>query len=239
LVVPLRLPIEKVSAVPVGLFHDAGTYLISQMDKRDLPQCPQVAGASLSSNITLRCNEDPLWFDLHVTKGGHSIDRGLRMRRLLLASVMIVFPIAGSIALAGPALAGGSTGVVCTVLKGKVNLSNDSAKITLSKCSDTANTGGGGTTSGSESSTTATITWDGGKGTTTEDNVSTTIVSSGATCPSSDIEEETTGDVTGGTGAAKKSIKKGWTVQSFVCYNPNNNKLSLAPGTAFNIGPSF
>ena len=46
----------------------------------------------------------------------------------------------------------------------------------------------------------------------------------------------TSATVTGGTGAAKKSIKKGWTSQSYVCYNPTTNKLSLAPGTTYQIG---
>lgn len=157
------------------------------------------------------------------------------MRRWLLAGVMIAFPIAGAVALTGPAVA--ASGVSCTSLTGKVN-SQDAAKIKLSGCNDTANTGGKGTTKGSATSTTATITWN-GTGTTTEDNVTTTIITSGATCASGDIEEETTGDVTGGTGAAAKSIKKGWTEQSFVCYNPNTSQLSLAPGTTFEIGKKF
>lgn len=154
------------------------------------------------------------------------------MRRWLLAAVVMAFPIAGSLALAGQAQA--AAGVSCTGLSGKVNTSNDSAKIKLSGCNDTKNTGGKGTTKGSQSSTTATITWN-GTGTTTEDDVTNTPVSN-STCASGDIEEEATATVTGGTGAAAKSIKKGWTVQSFVCYDPTTSKLSLAPGTTYQIG---
>ena len=119
-----------------------------------------------------------------------------------------------------------------------MNLTNDTAKVTISGCSDTANTGGGGTTNGSASATTGTIKWKGGKGTTTLGSLATTVVSPDA-CPGSDLEEETTGVVTGGTGAALKSIKKKWTTQSFVCYDPSNNDLTLLAGTKYEIGAKF
>ncbi len=162
------------------------------------------------------------------------------MRRWLMAGVItIALPIAGTVALAGPALAGSPsvTGVSCTKLSGKVNLGNDSAKIKLKGCSDPTNTGGKGKTSGSESSTTATIKWK-GTGTTTEDNVTNTAVSPDA-CPGTDIEEESTADVTGGTGEAAESIMTGWTVQAFVCFNSTTDEISLLPGTTYNIGPSY
>jgi hypothetical protein len=154
------------------------------------------------------------------------------MRRWLLAGAVMAFPLVGSLALAGQAQA--ASGVSCTGLSGKVNTTTDSANVKLSACNDTKNTGGKGTTKGSESSTTGTIKWN-GTGTTTLGSQSYTGVSPG-TCPSGDIEEEFTATVTGGTGAAAKSIKKGWTVQAFVCYDPSTSTLSLAPGTSYQIG---
>jgi hypothetical protein len=141
---------------------------------------------------------------------------------------MLAFPIAGSVVFAGQAFA--ASGVSCTSLTGKVNSSNV-AKVTLSKCNDTTNTGGKGTTTSAEGASSSTIKWANGK-TTIFGPGTTTIVSPDA-CPGSDLEEETTATVTGGTST---SIKKGWTSQSFVCYNPSTSKLSLAPGTTFRIG---
>ncbi len=166
------------------------------------------------------------------------------MRRWLLAGVILAFPVAGALTFATQAQAASTatTGVSCSGLSGKVVLSTDSATIKLTKCNDTANTGGSGTTKGSETSTTASITWK-GKGTTTEDKVTNTSVSPD-TCPTptggtQDIEELSTATVTGGTGAAKKSIKKGWTVQAYVCFDSGNSSISLLPGTDYKIGPGL
>jgi hypothetical protein len=166
------------------------------------------------------------------------------MRRWLLAGVMLAFPVAGALTFASQAQAASitTTGVVCTGLSGKVVLSNDSATIKLSGCNDTANTGGKGTTKGSESSTKASITWN-KTGTTTEDDVANNTVSPD-TCPTptggiQDIEELSTATVTGGTSKAKASIKKGWTVQAYVCFNSGDSELSLLPGTKYQIGPGL
>jgi hypothetical protein len=144
----------------------------------------------------------------------------------------LAFPIAGTLAFSGQALAAG--GVSCTTLSGKVNTTTDAAKVTISGCNDTKNTGGKGKTKSSETATTSTITWN-GTGTTTLGSATTTPISPG-TCPSGDIEEMTTATVTGGTGAAAKSIKKGWTSQSYVCYDPTTSTLSLLAGTTYQIG---
>ena len=177
---------------------------------------------------------EPLWSAEHVAKGGHSIDRGLRMRRWILAGVVMAFPIVGSVALAGQAQAAQpATGVSCKTLSGKVNLTTNTATIKVSGCNDTKNTGGKGTSKGSESATTGTITWN-GTGTTTLGSETNTPVSN-STCPSGDVEEQSSATVTGGTGAAAKSIKKGWTEQAFVCFDPSTSMLSLAPGTTFQI----
>jgi hypothetical protein len=159
------------------------------------------------------------------------------MRRMLMAGIAIAFPLVGAFAYAGTAAA--ATGVTCTKLTGTISGSG-SVKVTISGCNDKANTGGGGTETSSETATTGKITWKGGKGTTSFKDINSTPVSSG-TCPSTDIEEETVTTVSTGTGAAKASIKKGWTSESYVCYNPNatKNQLSLAPGTKYLIGPGL
>jgi hypothetical protein len=166
-------------------------------------------------------------------QGGSQLDRGLQMRRWLLAGVVLAFPIAGSVVV-GSQAALAASGVSCTSLTGTVNTSTDVAKVKLSGCNDTKNTGGKGTTTSSETATSSTIKWN-GTGTTTLGMATTTAVSP-STCPSGDIEEMTTATVTEGTGAAAKSIKKGWTSQSYVCYDPTTSTLSLAPGTTYQIG---
>jgi len=153
---------------------------------------------------------------------------------------MVAFPLVGALALAGTANAArpapASKGVVCTKVSGKLK-STGVASIKLSGCSDTKNTGGSGKSSGSEGGTTSTVTWN-GTGTTTFDDQTDTGVT-GGTCPSGDIEEEATGTVSGGTGAALKSIPIGWTYQAFICFDPSTSKLSNAPGTTYQIGAAF
>jgi hypothetical protein len=157
---------------------------------------------------------------------------------------MLTFPVAGALTFASQAQAASITtaGVACTGLSGKVVLSTDSATIKLSGCSDTKNTGGKGTTKGSESSTTASITWN-KTGTTTEDDVANSAVSPDK-CPTpaggtQDVEELSTATVTGGTSKAAASIKKGWTVKAYVCYDSGNSDLSLLHGTKYQIGPGL
>lgn len=157
------------------------------------------------------------------------------MRRWLLAGVVMAFPIMGTVALAGSASAvSPATGVSCTGLTGTINLSTGVVKSKYTGCNDTKNTGGSGKTKTTETATTAKITWN-GTGTTTEGSISSTSVTSTCTDPNA-IEEESTGTVTGGTGAAALSIKKGWTFRIFICADLTTGVLSLAPGTTFQIG---
>jgi hypothetical protein len=156
------------------------------------------------------------------------------MRRWILASLMLAFPIVGGLAFAGTAAAAG--GASCSTLGGSVS-STGAVKGKLSGCTDTKNTGGKGTFKNKEGATTGSITWN-GTGTTTADNITDTPVSPG-TCPSGDEELEVTGTITGGTGAAAKSIKKGWTFQAFVCANLTTGAISLAPSTLWEMGPKF
>jgi hypothetical protein len=148
---------------------------------------------------------------------------------MLLIAVAFALPISASAALAGTAAAASpkakSSGVVCTSLKAKITGKNGTA----SGCSDTKNTGGSGKfpiaalTSGS-----GTITWNGTGTSTITDSF--TAVSPG-TCPTGDSEYQVNGTITGGTGAAAKSIVTGWTLSTTVCVNGSNGKIALLAGT--------
>lgn len=160
------------------------------------------------------------------------------MRRLLLAGVVLAFPISVlSVSLAGPASASvrnPSTGVTCTKVKGTITGTN--AK--LKGCNDLKNTGGSGKAPIAALATGAgTITWN-GTGTTTLANGSFMQTTTNSCAPAG-TEYEATLDVTGGTGAAAKSILVGWTVQAFICVNNTTGKISLLPGTDFEIGAAF
>jgi len=160
------------------------------------------------------------------------------MRRLLLAGAVLAFPLAGlTVGLAGPASASvrnPSTGVSCTKVKGTITGAN--AK--LKGCSDTKNTGGSGKAPIAALATgSGTITWN-GTGTTTLGSGTFNTISPDA-CPTGSTEYEAMLTVSGGTGAAKKSILVGWTVQAFVCVNNSTGAISLLSGTDFNIGAAF
>ena len=75
-----------------------------------------------------------------------------------------------------------------------------------------------------------------GTATTTEGSITSIPVSPPTCTDPNAIEEESTGTITGGTGVAAKSIKKGWTFQIFICADLTTGVLSLAPGTTFQIG---
>jgi hypothetical protein len=147
----------------------------------------------------------------------------------------MLFPFVGVLAFAGSAYA--AKGVSCSSLSGSINLSTGKVKGALSGCTDTNNTGGKGKFKGTESSTSGKITWN-GTGTTTDDKVLYKRVSP-STCASGDYEDEVTGDITGGTGTAAKSIKAGWTLQAYLCYDPTTGGLSMAPGRSWEIGPNY
>lgn len=155
------------------------------------------------------------------------------MRKLLLVGALMVLPVSAlSIAAASPAFAS-KTGVKCTSIKGKLTGKN----ATISGCNDTKNTGGSGKAPiASLESGSGTVTWN-GTGTTTLANGTFTQVSPNA-CPTGSTEYEAMLTVTGGTGAAAKSILTGWTVQAFVCVSATG-KITIAPGTDVNIGASY
>jgi hypothetical protein len=154
---------------------------------------------------------------------------------LLLAGVILVFPVVGVLAFAGSAYA--AKGVSCSYLSGSINPSTGKVKGALSGCTDTKNTGGQGKFKGTETSTSGKITWN-GTGTTTDDKVLYRRVTP-SICRSGDYEDVVTGYITGGTGAAARSIKAGWTLQAYVCFDPTTGGLSLAPGKSWEIGPNY
>ena len=145
---------------------------------------------------------------------------------MVTSGCCVGFPARRISCLRGPGRLLAASGVSCTSLTGKVNTTTDSAKVTTSKCNDLPNTGGKGTTTELRGRTL----FDDHVGRRERNHDSRPGDHQrwfAAPCPGSDLEEMTSATVTGGTGAAKKSIKKGWTSQSYVCYNPTTNKLSL------------
>lgn len=148
-----------------------------------------------------------------------------------LAGAAAIIPLAGMTAFTvATATSAGATppGITCKKLAGTVNLSNDSATITLSKCS--GNTGGKGTTSGSEMSTKGTDKWANGKVTKFKD---VTNAGSSVVCPlTTDISELSTSTVKSDTTG---DTAKGAAESAQVCFNSTNDTLSLAPGYKYTI----
>ena len=108
---------------------------------------------------------------------------------------------------------------------------------TLSGCSHKATTGGSGTFPPSSiEQSSGTITWN-QTGTTDVDNFIGNGVSPSA-CKHSNPEDQVTGDVSGGTGAAATSIPDGDTLTAFWCINPSTGAVTLAPKTKFTLAPA-
>jgi hypothetical protein len=138
--------------------------------------------------------------------------------------------------LAAPASAAAKAPGKCTKLATKTVGGN--IKATLSKCTPTAATGGKGT--GAFKSQTGknagklgiTITWAAKKGTTKGlINFKTSTTSLGK-CPAGSTSRITiTGKVTGGSGTAAKTFKKGQPIKGSVC-TLKSGSLALEPGTA-------
>ena len=106
---------------------------------------------------------------------------------------------------------------------------------TLKNCTPVAATGGSGSgtfkagqTSGKLS---ASLKWSKGKGT-TKGTVTLAPQATGGKCPVGSTRIKITGKVTGGTGVAGKTFKKGEPVTGSVCTNAATGKTSLAPGTS-------
>jgi Flp pilus assembly protein TadG len=155
------------------------------------------------------------------------------MRRAFIGLVLFALAL-GAMTAEWSSMAAAASGVSCTKLSANYDKAGNG---TVSGCSDAANTGGMGTfPNSSAAGEEGTITWADGKGSTTIEANSSTVTTNNCPSPSTQTEFEVTGAVTGGTGAARRSIKKGWTLQEFVCLK-GSGKITLAPGTTFDIGP--
>ena len=163
------------------------------------------------------------------------------MRRVLGVVALCALPISLlSVSLAGTASAASpaTASVVCKKISGNF-LTGTTGK--LSGCTDTANTGGSGTFPIAALGTgSGNITWN-GTGTTALTSVTPTGVTPD-TCPNDaggtqESEFLVTADISGGTGKAKKSIKKGWTLTSTVCVDlAGTGAFKVLKGTTVQIG---
>jgi hypothetical protein len=122
----------------------------------------------------------------------------------------------------------------CTKLTTK-NGSAGNIVATVSGCTPLAATGGkgSGTFKAGQTSGTlnATLKWANKKGTTSA-KVKLTPQSTRGKCPAGTTRIKVTGSVTGGTGAAGRTFKKGQPVTGSVCANAATGGASLEPGTA-------
>jgi len=144
----------------------------------------------------------------------------VRLGRVLISLALVASASLAGIAAGGPASA--STAATCSVFNVAITGTG-----TMSGCTDAANTGGSGTFKATikKSPYSAVFTWK-GTGTTT----SSLTYSSPKTsiCPKTETEILIKGAVTGGTGAALKSIPKKTVVSAIECYNPNQKNKALA-----------
>ena len=144
------------------------------------------------------------------------------------AASMVVVPMAlpGSAALPQPGK--------CTKLTTKTVGTTLTAN--LSTCTPVAATGGKGSgtfksSSGTSGSLNITIKWAAGKGT-TKASIHFANQTTRGKCAAGATRIKITGKVTGGTGVAFKTIKKGQPVTGSVCSGPAPKGITLEPGTA-------
>jgi hypothetical protein len=136
--------------------------------------------------------------------------------------------------LAGPASAAGKQPGKCTKLTTKTVAGNIHA--TLSKCSPTAATGGKGTgtfkaqTGKNSGKLGITITWASKKGT-TKGSITFANQKTRGKCAKGSTRIKITGKVTGGSGTALKTFKKGQPINGSVC-DSAKGVITLEPGTA-------
>jgi hypothetical protein len=122
----------------------------------------------------------------------------------------------------------------CKTLKTKSG-SGGSIVATVSRCTPLAATGGSGTGTFKAGQVSgklnATIKWAKGKGT-TKATVSLAPQATKGKCPAGTTRIKVTGKVTGGTGAAAKTFKKGQPATASICANAKTGSASLEPGTS-------
>jgi hypothetical protein len=164
-------------------------------------------------------------------------------KRLVRGSVAAVaglaIPVAGVVALGVNPAAAKPTGIVCSKLSGKADVTANTSSTKVTKC--TGNTGTKGSTKGTAAPpTTVTIKWANGKSTTTG-NVN---LSGGSLCPATSTNGPLVADeVESGTVSADntKSTVIGAATAAEVCvYGSSTDALtlSLAPGTTYSFAKS-
>lgn len=142
--------------------------------------------------------------------------------RIAAIAAMSTVASVGSLAVASGVASATSPAATCT--KFNTNLTGDG---TVSGCTDPANTGGKGTVK--TVSGKGTITWN--KTGTTKITAKDTVEKTDTKCtPKTDTEIKITATVTGGTGAALKSLKVGQSSTFYVCANTKTKTVALAPG---------
>jgi hypothetical protein len=147
----------------------------------------------------------------------------------MIAIACVALPVSALTVGLTASVAGAAAGVSCTKLSGGI-----SGTGTVSGCNDTANTGGSGTFKGSALATgKGTITWK-GTGTTTLTTVKASKVTANKCTVKGDTEYKVTGNVSGGTGKAVKSIPKGWKLAALACVT-SKGTFTLVPKTDLTI----
>ncbi len=147
--------------------------------------------------------------------------------RVAAIAAMLAVSSLGSVALVSGVAGASAPTVTCTT--GTITITGGG---TLKGCSDTANTGGSGTIKAVLKSMTGTITWK-GTGTTTFKYTDKIITPDTKCTPKTDKEIVETATVTGGTGKAVTSIKKGQVATDYIC--EVGTKVTLAPGQKYSI----
>jgi hypothetical protein len=134
----------------------------------------------------------------------------------------------GSIALVSGTAGASAPTVTCT--KGTISATGSG---TITGCSDKANTGGSGKIVATLKTKTGVITWN--KTGTTKFKYTYADVKNTACSPKTkgSLEVKETATVTGGTGKAAASIKKGQVATTTICVI--GGKVGLAPGSKYQI----
>ena len=145
--------------------------------------------------------------------------------RAAAIAAMVVASSLGTIALSTGVASASAPTVTCTIFSATA-----SGKATLNACNDTGNTGGKGTEVANLKASTAVITWN-KTGTTTTKYSYAAVTPDKCAKGSSEIKETAT--VTGGTGAAVKSIPKGQVATLLLCIK--GTAISLLPGQKYQI----
>jgi len=147
--------------------------------------------------------------------------------RVAVVAAALAISSMGVVGLSTTVASASSPTVTCTGFT-----SNVKGVGSLTKCTDTKNTGGSGKAVANISKSTAVITWK-GTGTTTESYKETGVTPNKCASGSTEIKEVST--TTGGTGAALKSIPKGQVATAYLCLNLSKGTVSLLPGTKYQV----